>query len=167
MDFTSGKARTEAAIEEIWRLACDGAADPRVIDLTSAIIHNVRDRDQWGELHAIFRWHRRNMRYFYHPVGVQLLQSADYTLFDRKGGDCAAATTALAAMGMSVGIPAAIKTVAANKAVPDDYSHVYPIFYVKKPGAWIAADPVGGAYIGWEPPEHRILFSAVWQFPVP
>jgi transglutaminase-like putative cysteine protease len=116
----------------------------------------VRPRDYAGEIRALFQYARDRIRYTRDIVGVETLQTPDYTL--RQGvGDCDDKSTLLAALLMSVGHPATLEFRAIGTGPPDPntFRHVYVVANLQ--GQRIPLDPTNqnqGA--GWEYPRPSV-----------
>lgn len=77
-----------------------------------------------------------------------LIRPVDLITMPDGQGDCDDFSMLAAAMLRAVGIPAAFKTIAADGADPDLYSHVYVVALL--PGGPLVIDASHGPYAGWE-----------------
>lgn len=110
------------------------------------IIRAVPERDQRGEIDAIFRWVRDRIRYLPDPPFVELVQTPVKSLQYRMG-DCDDQTTLLAALLGSIGIRTRFKALG---FMPGSLTHVIVEAYAN--GEWIALDPILKVESGWHPP---------------
>ncbi len=104
------------------------------------------------EAKALFEWVRDKVKWIRDTRGFETLQWPHRTIAF-GAGDCDDLTILLCALGTSVGIPCAMKAIAANPSRKNQYSHVYVIMDPFGNGKWIPADPtVKSAPFGWESP---------------
>jgi len=145
---TPGTLITARLIAQLIR---DGAKDfyvrQKAIEIFRA--YGVRPKDRFGEVHALFNWVRRNIRYTRDIFRVELLHSARRML-ELRAGDCDDMTILLCAMLMSTGHPARLILAGFRRAKPHAYSHIYPEVNVR--GRWIPIDATTRRPIGWAPP---------------
>lgn len=95
---------------------------------------------------AIFYWVRSQIRYVNDPVGIETVQAPRITL-QLKAGDCDDHATLVAALAMSIGIPARIVVIGSD---PDHFEHVYA--EIKIDGDWLPADTTGPLPFGTPAP---------------
>src|SRR5215471_15054758 len=135
----------------IAQLVREGAKDfyvrQKAIEIFRA--YQIRPKDRFGEVCALFDWVRRNIRYTRDIFQVELLHTARRML-DLKAGDCDDMTILLGAMLMSTGHPVRLALVGFRPDRPHSYSHIYPEVNVR--GRWIAIDATAQHPIGWAPP---------------
>jgi transglutaminase-like putative cysteine protease len=116
--------------------------------------YGAREHDPRAALGAVFRYVRDRIRFVSDPVGTQAVQSPRATL-ELGAGNCAQRATLLAAMARSIGIPAEMRfrVIAANRARPRDFSHVYVV--ARLGGRDVALDPTYRTNpVGYEYPRH-------------
>lgn len=89
----------------------------------------VRPHDHRGEAVALFRFVRDRIRFVNDPVGIETLRGPRATL-ELGGGDCDDKATLLASLLGAVGIPSSFRVVAADRATPHAFSHVYVVAHV-------------------------------------
>lgn len=109
----------------------------------------VRPKDRFGEVHALFRWVQRHVRYTRDIFRVELVHSARRML-ELRAGDCDDMTILLGAMLVSTGHPIRLALAGFRPFRPHSYSHIYLEVLVN--GCWISADPTMPHPIGWAPP---------------
>jgi hypothetical protein len=83
---------------------------------------------------AIFQWVRSNIRYVNDPIGIETVQSPEITL-RLKAGDCDDHAVLVAALAMSIGIPARIVVIGSDA---DHFEHVFA--ELKTDRSWQPAD---------------------------
>jgi hypothetical protein len=83
---------------------------------------------------ALFYWVRSNIRYVNDPVGIETVQAPEITL-RLKAGDCDDHATLVAALAMSIGIPARIVVIGSD---PSHFEHVFA--ELNTDGDWHTAD---------------------------
>ncbi len=112
--------------------------------------YNVRAKDRYGEVCALFDWVRRNIRFTRDIFRVELLHTARRML-ELKAGDCDDLTILLGSMLVSTGHPVRLALVGFRPSRPHLYSHIYPEVFVN--GRWTAIDAsVRKRPMGFAPP---------------
>jgi transglutaminase-like putative cysteine protease len=113
------------------------------------LLRDVPARDWSGEVHALHRFVRDEIRYMMDPGGeepVELVQTCDKTL-ELQTGDCDDKSTLLAAMLTIAGHPARFAAVGFNG---EDFSHV--LVQTKFADHWIWLETIlSGVPAGWCP----------------
>ena len=139
----------------IGRLIQDSAKDFYVRQKAIEIFrrYQVRPKDRFGEVCALFDFVQRNIRYTRDIFRVELLHSARRML-ELRAGDCDDMTILLGAMLLSTGHPVRLVLAGFKRDKPHAYSHIYP--EVNVGGRWIAADATVNRPIGFAPP-------AIWK----
>ncbi len=150
-----GKRGTLVTARMIGQLIREGAKDFYVRQKAIEIFrcYRVRPKDRFGEVHALFDWVRRNIRYTRDILGVELLHTARRML-ELRAGDCDDMTILLGAMLISTGHPVRLVLAGFRPERPHVYSHIYPEVNVR--GRWIPIDATVNKPIGWAPP-------AIWK----
>jgi len=149
-----GTAGTRVTLDMMRALARKGGQDVAVRERALAILRaaGVAGHDFAGEVRALFSWVRDRVRFVRDPAGVEWLQAPRYTL-ERGYGDCDDKATALAAMLLAVGHPAALRLRAVGFR-SGTLSHVYVL--AKLAGRWVPLDPTwAGTPFGEAPPGVR------------
>jgi transglutaminase-like putative cysteine protease len=128
-------------LEHMRRLAIAGSKDLAVRQAAIAALDRAHtpDHDPGAAVSAVYEFVRA-LRFVPDPVRTQAIQSPRATLMLRAG-NCAQRATLLAAMLLSIGIPAQLtfRVIAANPRFPRQFSHVYVMATV--PGQRISLDP--------------------------
>lgn len=146
-----GRRGTLATARLIGELILEGAKDFYVRQKAIGIFraYDVRAKDRFGEICALFDWVRRNIRYTRDIFQVELLHTARRML-ELKAGDCDDMTILLGAMLKSTGHPVRLALVGFQPNKPHIYTHIYP--EVNAGSRWIALDATMNKPIGWAPP---------------
>ena len=159
-----GDAGTRKTVAIMAQLAQAGALRRDVRETAISIIRSAgtAPHDTPGELDALFRYVRDQVRFTGDIAGVETLQAPHYTL-RVMAGDCDDKAVLLAALARSVGISASLKfrVIAANPNQPGTYSHVYVVASVR--GKEFALDPTySSSRMGWQHPRP----SRIGDFPL-
>jgi transglutaminase-like putative cysteine protease len=146
-----GSRGTLVTARLIAALIRDGAKDFYVRQRAIQIFRqrNVRPRDRYGEIRALFDWVQRNVRYTRDIFRVELLHTARRML-ELRAGDCDDMTILLGAMLVSTGHPVRLVLAGFRPNRPHAYSHVYP--EVLLDGRWVPIDASTSRPMGWQPP---------------
>lgn len=118
------------------RLAREGSHSYPIRNLATRITHDVPSKDVRGELGAIYRWVRDNVRYRFDPLGLEWVQSPQRTVIERAG-DCDDMTTLIASLCGSLGHAWRFRTVGPS---PTRQKHVAAEAFDGT--QWVALDPV-------------------------
>ena len=129
----------------------DGAKDFYVRQKAIQIFraYQVRPKDRFGEVGALFDFVRRNIRYTRDIFRVELLHSARRML-EIRAGDCDDMTILLGAMLVATGHPVRLILAGFRRDKPHAYSHIYPEVNIR--GRWIPIDATVEKPLGWAPP---------------
>lgn len=109
------------------------------------ILRGVGEKNWRGEIIAVHRFVRDNIRYVRDVDGVETVQTPDYTL-DMRAGDCDDKSVLVASLLLSVGHP--VRFVAIGKSA-DNFVHVYPEARIGN--GWISVETTEPVEIGWRP----------------
>ena len=142
----SGSAGVSVTLKLMRQLALDGKKDMTVRMKATGLIAHLQQKNFLGEIKALHRFVRDEIRYVRDIVGVELLQSPVKTL-EFAQGDCDDKATLLAALLLSIGHPS--RFVAVGKA-PGKFSHVYveTLFGNRQ---WLALETTEPVDAGWRP----------------
>lgn len=145
-----GIAGTALTLRLMKQLALNGSRSAIVHDAAVRIIKQagVPAYDHKGEMEALFKFARDNVRYVRDPVGVELLQTPERTL-KVLSGDCDDKTTLLAALLGSIGHPSTLRFRVIGTKKNQHYSHVYLVARFGKKDIPLDATPPGVS-MGWE-----------------
>jgi hypothetical protein len=161
----SGDQGVEQTINLIRPVVDNAVKDPEVNVAAIGMIRGIDDqfsRDQ--KAHAIYN--AVATRWFYvedpvGPFGPKETVRPVRVLLQNFAGDCDDASTLIASLLGTIGIPSRLVTIAADPTAPDEFSHIYPEAEVV-PGNWVAMDVArpGSAY-GSAP--QRYFRKRVWS----
>jgi len=126
----------------------EGVGNPQVrVKALEAVRGSVKNID---EIDSVLAWVKHNIEF--RGENAETLQSPVVTL-QLGAGDCDDHSILIAALLRSVGYNVQFKTVAAARAAPDQFSHVYVVAQDKRTGQWKGLDStVPHSFAGWEPP---------------
>lgn len=135
----TGDLGTADTIREMARLAVKGSRDIPVRLMALEIIKGVPGRDHAAVARRIFHWmqdkgsgERSGVKFVNDPHRTETIQEPWITLFVTGAGDCNSAhSTTMAALLMSVGVPAFFRTVRVDPGRPHLFSHVYAVANVR------------------------------------
>ena len=121
----------------------------------------VAERDEDGEVAAIFDYVQTVLHYVDDPSEIELIKSP-LLLDDSVSangyfmGDCDDASGYLAALLKSVGYQLQLVVVAPEGADTYDYRHIFVRVWLPRAQEWIALDATAkGKPIGWEVPNQK------------
>lgn len=97
-----GMPHVRATIAKMAKLARAGARSYEIRNLATRITRGVPSKDYRGELAALYKWERDNIRYRKDPVELEWVQSPARTVKE-GAGDCDDKATLLAALVGSLG----------------------------------------------------------------
>jgi hypothetical protein len=132
----NGFEHTRSTIAKMAKLARDGAHSYAVRNVATRIVHDVPSKQVPGELQALYRWVRDNIRYRFDPVGLEWVQAPLRTIAERSG-DCDDMAVLLAALAGSLGHDYRFLTVGPTPSV---MKHVAVEVWDGK--RWVTLDPV-------------------------
>lgn len=125
--------------------------------LAVEITGHLRSKDYWGEVDAVQRWVRNNIRYVRDIRDVETLHTPDVILSNRAG-DCDDQSVLVAALLESIGHPTGFM---AFGFMPDDYVHVYAITRINR--SWFSVETTENVPVGWRPenifPDPLVIFN--------
>lgn len=144
----SGNAGNRQTLRAMSRLAQRGANDPVVIEAAQNAVRGTPERDDDADFVAVLREVRHRMRYTHDPLGSEVVKDPAYVIGQTNGFasypepmDCDDASVLTASMLGALGYQTEFVTVAADRARPDEWSHVY-VRVRKNNGQWVALDPI-------------------------
>lgn len=129
----SGDIGTFDTLDAMARIVHAATADPITVGFARQLVVGptaFASSPQRLQASRIRDWLRVSWRFVDDPVNRELLRTPDVMLqeYDARGfisGDCDEAATLGAALGLSVGIPAAFNVLELNDGGPAGYSHVF------------------------------------------
>jgi hypothetical protein len=152
---------TEGTIKRMHDLVRKAKTDWEFIKFSTWLIKGCPPRDHLCELRNIYYKLRKGVKYVRDPDHVELVQNP-WAILERKAGDCDCMSVLVAAAASSLGMRYAFKTIKADPARPEQYSHVYPVILIPRVG-WVPADlTLRKPILGWEP---KGFPSKVWKEP--
>lgn len=155
-------------IEHLRKLALAGKKDPAVYEFARRAVNGkcgnswcVPEKDNLGEMRALFDAVRKNVRYTSDIAGVDSYQKPSHTLALRTG-DCDDFSTLACAAAASLGMPVRFKVIRTTDA--PTWNHIYAqIGYPRRsPRKWISFDASVNMPFGWEPPARMIADARVF-----
>ncbi len=143
-----GLGHALGSVKKMARLARAGAHSYAIRSLATRITRNVPSKDKRGELVALYRWVRDNIRYRHDPRGLEWIQSPERTV-EERAGDCDDIGTLLSALAQSIGFSMMYRTVG-----PTVHNQQHVSTEAQCEGEWVSLDPV------LEPPRATTQASA-------
>jgi transglutaminase-like putative cysteine protease len=124
----------------------------------------IAERDYDGEIKAVFKDIRHNIRYVRDAHKLDTFQSPRRTL-EFGGGDCDDYTITMGAALQSIGYPVKLRIIQ-TKGAPD-FNHIFLLVGVppRAPTKWIPLDASVNKPAGWHPP-HKMI-AKIKDFDVP
>lgn len=124
-----------------------------------SLLSRTQERDEMGEVSAIFSWVQAALHYVDDPSGIELLKNPMYIDDEVTAsggtfmGDCDDASGYLAALLKSVGYQTELVIVTPEGADTFDYRHIYVRVWLPHEQIWLALDPTAkGQPMGWQVP---------------
>jgi len=132
-------AATALTIQKMSEQISAGAGSAEVRGRALDILNRARVQafDFRGAARAIYEWVRRCIIFTPDPVGKEGVQTAEWTLYFRRG-DCDCISVLMCSLLESVGLRCRLMTIAADARLPSQYSHVYPEVCLN--GQWVTVD---------------------------
>lgn len=130
----------------------ESSYNPYVRKWAEKIVEGVKDRDEQGEIRALFRFMQKNTRFARDPRGMEYIQTPPYVLKhiemgDKPSLDCDDYTVTGMSLARALGYRTAIRVVGYKKGA---FSHVYGMVRIKGDG-WVMFDAVRKDIpLGWE-----------------
>ncbi|MGE3854458.1 MAG: transglutaminase domain-containing protein [Planctomycetota bacterium] len=156
-------------LAHIMRLIREGSHHPHVVETARRIVSNVPDKDDVGEIRAVWDWLRENVRYVRDPIGMEVMQTAHRMLSPTellpdeiakrlpppsKAGDCDEMGAVLAgALLRAIGYTVRIALWAKPRGA---WQHIFTLAYAPQHKGWLPVDPtMKDKPFGWLPPLGR------------
>lgn len=145
-----GYQGTLKTVKHIIKLIKLGAKDFQVRQTAIDILiqREVKPKDYFGEIKALFEWVQQYIRYTKDPFRVEVLHSARRML-ELRAGDCDDMTILLGAMLESVGHPVRLVLIGPDLLKPRLFTHIYLEAFHQ--GHWISLDATMPYPMGWAP----------------
>ena len=109
--------------------------NPAIFELSRALVRRLAQKDSLGEMRAVHRFVRDDIRYVRDIRGMETLQTPDNTL-DIGQGDCDDKAILVNSLLDHLGYPTRFIAVGFR---PGTFSHVYPEAFINGKG-WIALE---------------------------
>jgi predicted transglutaminase-like cysteine proteinase len=158
-------------VKHIQRAIQKGRQDPNVRAFAVKAVSKKRggqfelaERDYWGEVKAVFRDIRRNVRYVRDAHKLDTFQAPGRTL-EFGGGDCDDYTITMGSALQSIGYPVKLRIVQ-TKGAPD-FNHIFLLAGLppRAPTKWVSLDGSVAKPAGWHPPKQ--MLARIKDFDVP
>ncbi len=120
----AGDQGTQQTVELMRRLVDEALADQDFVNTAVRIVKTAPAYHDMGELQALYKWVKQNIRFTKDPVTKEKLYPPQQ-LLRIKAGDCDDISMLLGALLLAVGYPARLITISANPSQPNEFSHVY------------------------------------------
>lgn len=117
--------------------------------LAFSIVRGIPNKDFRGEVEAVQKWVRKNIRYTRDINGVETVATPDKTL-EFGQGDCDDQSVLVATLLESIGFPTRFKAIGLS---PGFYSHVFPEAEIN--GQWVSVETTLNVPLGWQPKDAR------------
>ncbi|MHB8071871.1 MAG: transglutaminase-like domain-containing protein [Candidatus Cryosericum sp.] len=127
-----------------------------VRNLATSITQQLPGKDYRGEIEAVQRWVKNNIRYVRDVSDVETLQTPE-ALLQSRSGDCDDQAMMVATLLESIGHPTGFVAVGFS---PNEYDHVYAI--TRLGTAWLSVETTENVPIGWRPDNvvsHLVKFN--------
>lgn len=145
-DISSGARGTNETLKLMRAIVRQSKKSMTVRALTLSLVKNLKQKDYFGELRAIHRYVRDNIRYVRDIKGVETIQTPEKTL-EIGQGDCDDKSSLLASMLESIGHPTRLVALAFDN---QPFCHVY--VESKLGNKWIGVETTEPVQLGWTPP---------------
>ena len=142
-----GAAGIRETLKVMRDWAVDGSRDQSVREKAVSIIAYIPKNAWVRQAQSLWSWVKQNIRYVRDPFGTEQLHFAA-TVLSQGYGDCDDQSILMAALLLSVGIPARLVAVATNE--PGVFEHVYAEAYLGN--QWVAMETTEEKPWGWKPP---------------
>lgn len=141
-----GAQGTRKTLDTMRELVLHGRATLPIRSLAVDIVAHVPEKDRLGELAAVQRWVKRNIRYIGDVRDVETLHSLDVLLAQRQG-DCDDQAMLVAALLESISYRTRFKALALR---PGRFVHVFTEAEVL-PFGWVSVETTEPVSVGWQP----------------
>lgn len=161
---------TAQTIQLMAEYAREDSVSPIVRRAAASAALTAQDNSAASKAAAVWQWIRDHVRFQLDSVTAApvsetpdlaelLIRPVDILTMPQMLGDCDDQSMLCASMLRALGIDSSFKTVAADKAAPDRYSHVYVVAHT--PEGDLSLDCSHGPHPGWEvTPEGK---TRIWR----
>jgi hypothetical protein len=148
MEFKSGPAGTRQTLELMASIINAWKIDPSIRDKTLQIVAGQADKDDFGEVLAVFDFVQNAIRYRSDVNGVETLHTPNLILA-QSAGDCDDKVILICTMLESIGKQT--RSVAVGFAQDNgEFSHVFAQVWLD--GQWVSLETTEPVDLGWTPP---------------
>lgn len=138
---------TQATLRIVKQLARADHDSPEIWRLARMLTRDVPSYDLLGEVDAIQRFVRDDIRYVRDPLHTEAVQLPRTTL-RIESGDCDDKTALAGSLLQSIGYPVRYVLSKTDRRRPERFSHIYPETEVH--GRWLPVETIiPGAPLGW------------------
>jgi hypothetical protein len=158
-------------VSHIVKLAQKGRIDPKVVTLARQTVSKkcgrdwcVPERNQGGEVSAIFHEVRQRIRYVSDAIGVDQFSSARRSMFEMHGEDCDGYSIALSSMLGAIGYRTRLRVIRTTDS--PEWNHIYNLVELPRgSNKWIPLDASVNEPPGWEAPRSQIAAKRDYEVP--
>lgn len=153
VDTPEGRAGVFHTLRVMRTLVRETRHNPAIVQCAIAAIYLVPEKNEVGEVSAVFHFVRDSIRYTRDVLGVETISNPVTTLA-RRVGDCDDKALLLAALFESIGYPT--RFVVAGYQNNRDFEHVYLQVYTDS--GWLDCDPTETGEVGDAPGSPLVIF---------
>jgi len=141
-------------LEKMRQIIVTSSKNWTVIQFARSIVRNVKEKDHWAEVDAIYNYVRNHSRYVKDPEGTEHLQTPLIAMQQIKNrlpfeGDCDDLTIFVLSLLKAIGYK--VKLIAASYSKSKQLSHVYGAVHLYN--SWVPVEPINkDCMLGWEAP---------------
>jgi transglutaminase-like putative cysteine protease len=153
VEIPGGNAGVKETLKIMRRIVREYRRNPLIVLTAQNITRNVPEKSWIGEIEAIHRFVRDNIRYMLDVNEVEVLQSPAHLLMTKQG-DCDDKATLLATLLEATGHPARFV------AVGFDQSNLTHVLVEARIGEdWIPLETTENVAPGWFPPNVNVNYT--------
>lgn len=145
MGIPPGKEGTKYTLNLMRQLVRAGKKSPVIRQLAVELTRNLKQKDWMGEVNAVHKFVRDNIRYVRDIRGVETLHTVERIL-SNGAGDCDDKSVLAASLLESLGHPTRFLAIGFR---PGNYSHVFPETRVGD--RWVSVETTEPVPLGWKP----------------
>ena len=145
MEIPEGAAGTRATLALMRDLVIEYRKNPEIRNLAAQLVRDLDGKDYVGEVKAVHRFVRDNMRYLRDIADVETLHTPIELLMSKQG-DCDDQATLVATLLQSIGHPVRFMVIG---FAPGQYDHVYT--ESKIGDRWFSVETTEPVDVGWQP----------------
>jgi hypothetical protein len=152
----TGQAISYNTVKEMIKIIYSSSANPYVRKFAERIIRDIKDRDEMGEIQAVYDFMINHIKYVHDPLGIEFIQTPPYILNQMELGDipaldCDDYTVLSLSLLRSIGYNVAIRLAAYHEK--ENFEHVYGLVFLEQAKKWIVFDGIRkDKWLGWEAP---------------